>query len=51
MGYKNFLFNLMTNNVSGKVENMLFSNNYLTIKNKKDFVKKFFPGFKIEVQH
>jgi len=45
MGYKNFLFNLMTNNVSGKVENMLFSNNYLTIKNKKDFVKKFFEMY------
>lgn len=43
--YKNLLFDLMTNNMSGKVEKMLFNDNYLVIKNKKDFVKKFYEMY------
>lgn len=35
----------MTNNAGTKVENMLFSNNFLTIKNKEDFVKKFYEMY------
>lgn len=39
--YKNLLFNLMSNNTGGKIEKILFNDNYLTIKNKKDFIEKF----------